>query len=433
MEPINKIDPQYTSDPEIVSYKSLARWSHEKGYTTPDGTLYGLPILGNLQLFYYRGDKFRGAGLAAPPREWNDVVTAAKKLHDLTKPFYGYSIRGRRGNPVVYNFLPVLRSFGGDIFVDAPFDWTVRIDDGNGLKALNFYLSLKKWCPPGVGDIGQGDIIGLLSTDRVAQAIVVAAAYSHFANPKESTIPFKVDCTVIPKARDGVHATTVGVWMMGIPTGSIHKKAAFEFMKWATSKESQIMFAKFGGVPVRADVYTSPLAEEKRFRYLRAMSEEDWLKYLMILPLLLVIVLLSIVPLAHLIRLAFSSYDFSEGSMKFNGLRNFYEMMKDKLFLHSIRNTLLYVTVSIIAELLMGLGLALLVRGLLQFKSLVRTLFLVPMLVAPVAVGLVWKLIYRPDIGVVNLFLRSIGLGNYVQGWLADVRWAMPAIIVAEI
>lgn len=273
VEAISKIDPQYTPDPEIVSYHSLARWSHDKSYTTPDGTLYGLPILGNLQLYYYRGDKFKEAGLATPPQTWDDVVAAAKKLTDPAKPFYGYALRGRRGNPVVYNFLPVLRSFGGDVFANPPDDWTVTIDDEKAQKAINFYLNLREWCPPGSGDIGQGDIIGMLSTDRVAQAIVVAAAHPHFDNPEESTVPFKIDSTVIPKAKGGRHSTTVGSWLMGIPTGSVNKKAAFEFMKWATSKESQIQFAKFGGVPVRTDVYTSPLAQQKEFRYLRAMNE----------------------------------------------------------------------------------------------------------------------------------------------------------------
>lgn len=163
------------------------------------------------------------------------------------------------------------------------------------------------------------------------------------------------------------------------------------------------------------------------------IREETWLKYLMILPLLLITIFLSIIPLAHLIRLAFSSYDFTEGSTSFNGLTNFFEMVKDTLFLHSVRNTLVYVTASIVVEFLIGLGLALLVRGVLQFKSLIRTLFLVPMLVAPVAVGLVWKLIYRPDIGIINIFLRSVGLGSYAQVWLADVRWAMPAIVIVEV
>jgi len=273
VEPLKNIDPEFEPDPAIISYKSLCRWSHEKNYTTPDGVLYALPILGNLQLFYYREDKYKEAGLSTPPYTWEDVITAAKKLHDPNKPFYGYVLRGQRGNPIVYNFLPVLRSFGGDIFVNPPYDWTVRIDDEKGKAALDFYLSLRQWCPPGVGDIGQGDIIAMLATNRALQAITVAAAYSHFDNPQESIVPFKIDSTVIPRAKEGTHATTVGVWVMGIPKGSQNKKLAFEFMKWATSKEAQMKFAEFGGVPVRSDVYRSELAKRKELRYLNAMNE----------------------------------------------------------------------------------------------------------------------------------------------------------------
>jgi len=162
-------------------------------------------------------------------------------------------------------------------------------------------------------------------------------------------------------------------------------------------------------------------------------SEERWIKYVMIVPLLLVIAFLSILPLFHLFQLAFSSYDFSKGSKVFNGLENFYTMMKDELFWSSLRITIIFVTVSVILEFFIGLGLAILVKGVLKLRNFIRTLFLVPMLVAPVAVGLVWKLIYRPDTGLINIFLRSAGLGEYVKGWLADPLWALPAVILVEI
>jgi len=91
------------------------------------------------------------------------------------------------------------------------------------------------------------------------------------------------------------------------------------------------------------------------------------------------------------------------------------------------------VSVSLVFEFLIGLGLALLVKDFMRLRSLVRTLLLVPMLMAPVGVGMVWKLNLRPDMGAINIILRRIHLGGLAYGWASDPQWAMLAVIAVEI
>ena len=275
LTPLHEIESGFEPDPEIISYANVMRWNHEKRYTTEDGVLYTLPINGNFHLFYYRKDLYEEAGFSTPPRTWDDVKQAAAALYDPAKPLYGYVLRGQRGNPVVFNFLPVLRSFGGDVLVDPPNDYRVRINDAAAHRALANYLELLTWTPPGSGDIGQSDMISLLASGRALQGIVVAAGSAHMDNPDISAVPGKIHFSVTPRAADGQHAPLLGMWVMGIPNviSDERKATTFEFMKWATSYEAQMKYVEFGAIPVRSDVMFSELADQQQFRFLIGMGE----------------------------------------------------------------------------------------------------------------------------------------------------------------
>lgn len=271
--PLKEIDPTFEPDPEILTYDHINRWSFKKNYRAPDGVLYAVTFMGNLNLFWYRGDKYEEAGFSTPPATWDEVATAAKKLNDPSKPFYGYVQRGVRGNPAVFGWLPLLYSWGGDIFANPPDDWTITVNSKRAKEALEFTLKLLQWAPPGQGDISQGDIIALLATDRVLQGYSVAASFSHFDNPKESLVPFKVLPAPSPKSPYGIQGVPSGVISWGIPKGSKNKELALEFIKFFTSYEGEIEWTKNGGVSTRTDIYASKLAHQKEFRYLKAINE----------------------------------------------------------------------------------------------------------------------------------------------------------------
>ncbi len=274
--PLKEIDPNFELDPNIIEYAYATRWDSDKNYTTASGELMSLPINGNLQLFYYREDLLDEAGIE-PPETWNDVLNIAEKFHDPNKPLYGFVTGGQRGNRVVFDWLPFLRSFGGNIFADPENgDFTVILNDEAGKNATNTWLELMtQYGPPGIADVGQSDVMALLSTGQAVQGVAVAALYPFMDDPEYSLVPYKIGYQVIPKANveGGQHTTSIGIWVMGIPRASKNKEAALDFMKWVTSKEVQMEYTRAGAVPVRSDVLESELAEEPRYRYLKAMAD----------------------------------------------------------------------------------------------------------------------------------------------------------------
>ena len=96
---IKDIDPNFELSKEIISYSNAARWSKEKRAMTADGDVMGIPINGNIQLYYYRDDLFKRDGIT-PPKTWKEMTTIAKKYHKPPR-FFG---NANRANPIWWEF-----------------------------------------------------------------------------------------------------------------------------------------------------------------------------------------------------------------------------------------------------------------------------------------------------------------------------------------
>ena len=271
--PIKEIDPSFKLDPQIIEYGYCTRWDAAKKYSSKDGELYGVPINGNIQIYYYRKDIFDKIG-AKEPETWDDVIAAAQKGGNPSAGFYGYCNRGHKEG-IWWDILPFFRGFGGDVFKKEPEDYTVAVNSPECLKGLELYLQLAKFAPQNVADMSQAEQIALFTSDKLLQTIMVCAAFPDMDNPEKSKIVDKVEYTVVPKPTGGKNAPAMGIWVMGIPkaTDMSQKKYALEFLKWATTKESQVEYQKMGAIPVRQDVYESELANERKFRYMKAMAK----------------------------------------------------------------------------------------------------------------------------------------------------------------
>jgi len=109
-------------------------------------------------------------------------------------------------------------------------------------------------------------------------------------------------------------------------------------------------------------------------------------------------------------------------------LENVKKLLGDKNFLTSLYRTLIFIVGSVFLEMVIGTALALLVR---EITGVVRTILMLPMMVAPVAVGATWRLMYNPQFGLLNNILR--GLGFSPLNWLADKNLAMISIIITDV
>ncbi|HJQ23537.1 MAG TPA: sugar ABC transporter permease [Blastocatellia bacterium] len=162
----------------------------------------------------------------------------------------------------------------------------------------------------------------------------------------------------------------------------------------------------------------------------RRPPRELSLAFVMAAPTIAVLLALSVYPLIYAIKVAFQS---GTGADAHWTLQHFTRLFSDSFFLAALGHTLLFATVALTFEFLLGLGLALLVDRPLRGRGLFRALLLVPMMLPPVVVGVVWRLMLNPDFGAINGTLRSVGLTTEALTWTASPRLAMLSVIAVDV
>jgi raffinose/stachyose/melibiose transport system permease protein len=148
---------------------------------------------------------------------------------------------------------------------------------------------------------------------------------------------------------------------------------------------------------------------------------------LYILPPLLLIVALIYIPIIMTGYYSLTQWD-GIGQMKFIGLDNYKELMKDKMFWKSVYHSFLLAVFSVIS-LLGYLAASLILSGKVKGANLLRKIYLIPMLLSSVAIGQLWLRIYHPSNGMLNHFLSFLGIEN-PPNWLADPSIVLYAIFI---
>ena len=135
-------------------------------------------------------------------------------------------------------------------------------------------------------------------------------------------------------------------------------------------------------------------------------------------------------PLAGL--LGFSLFDWNltrPGSLRFLGLGNYAAILKDPAFWQALATTAIFVVESVTLQMVAGVAIALLLSHRLPGMGLVRTLFLTPMMIAPIFAGMIWRLCLSDDFGVVKFILQAGGWAEPPL-WLANPTFALHTIVV---
>lgn len=158
--------------------------------------------------------------------------------------------------------------------------------------------------------------------------------------------------------------------------------------------------------------------------------------WFLVLPALLPILVLSVGPLLYGIGLAFT--DAQSGRTqptRFVGLLNFSDLLQDALFWDSFRIGLIWTFGVTVPQFLLALGLALLLHLDLRLRWLARALAIIPWAMPEVVVGIMWRLVYHPDAGILNETLRGLGLSGAGDGrdWLSGLATALPAVLVVGV
>ncbi|WP_050184514.1 ABC transporter substrate-binding protein [Domibacillus robiginosus] len=198
--------------------------------------LYGLPFYGESNMLFYRKDLFEEKGLEMPEHPtWTQVEELAKQFHNPPQDFYGITLNGTPQYGQLAPLLTVINSFGGRWF---DMDWKPQLTSTEFKNAVSFYTDLvKNYGAPGATNIGFNEGLGLMAQGKSAMWYHSTVAAGMLNDPESSKVVGKVGYAFAPTQETENGSHWLYTWGLGMISSSEHKKEAFEFMTWATSKE----------------------------------------------------------------------------------------------------------------------------------------------------------------------------------------------------
>jgi len=150
---------------------------------------------------------------------------------------------------------------------------------------------------------------------------------------------------------------------------------------------------------------------------------------LFIVPALAVMFAVIIFP--WLFTFFMSVHDWRMGQAKtFVGLDNYTKLMNDERFVNSVVRTLVYTVLSTVIPVVLGVLSALVFHRNFPFRGVLRAVFIMPMMATPVAVALVWTMMFHPQLGVLNYLLGLVGIPPSL--WVFDQATVIPSLVLVE-
>ena len=155
--------------------------------------------------------------------------------------------------------------------------------------------------------------------------------------------------------------------------------------------------------------------------------------YLLILPSVTIMALFTVYPLLDSLRIAFTNKSVLKDNFDYVGLDNFARLLSDDIFWISLYHSLTLTSVVILLQFVLGLILAMAMQqklpGMTVFKSIIMASWVIPV----AATVIMFKFMAQPDIGLINLILRFIGLSSLTRYWFGDPNVALAFIILLHL
>ena len=157
--------------------------------------------------------------------------------------------------------------------------------------------------------------------------------------------------------------------------------------------------------------------------------------YLLLLPAFLTLLFVVLLPLLFSLYTSFTGYRLvkPESLFQWVGLRNYKRIFADGDFWVAFGRTIVFLTIALNVEFLLGLGIALLINKITWGQRTLRTIMMFPMMFSPILVGYQFKFVFNDNIGILNNALQALGISDGAIAWLVDKYLAMFAIIFAEV
>ncbi|TXR46554.1 carbohydrate ABC transporter permease [Phyllobacterium endophyticum] len=148
-----------------------------------------------------------------------------------------------------------------------------------------------------------------------------------------------------------------------------------------------------------------------------------------VVPALVIVVAVIVFPWVFTLWMSVNEWHLG-GEKSFVGFANFLRLASDARFWQSMGHTLVYTLLSVVAPLFLGTIAALVFDTKLPMRGLLRGIFVMPMMATPVAVALVWTMMYHPQLGVLNYLLSLVGIGP--QEWIFNQNTVIPSLVLVE-
>ncbi|WP_240689254.1 carbohydrate ABC transporter permease [Ammoniphilus sp. YIM 78166] len=161
------------------------------------------------------------------------------------------------------------------------------------------------------------------------------------------------------------------------------------------------------------------------------MKTAKWSPYLYVAPSLVIAFIFVYYPVLQNLQSSFYSWSPFSDSRDFIGLANYKRLLDDNVFLVALKNNAIHMVISLLVQVGGGLILAAILEDVVfrRVAPLLRTVYFLPVLISISVIGLLFTFIYNPEIGLLNQFLRMIGLGSLATGWLGNSETAFYAVV----
>lgn len=144
------------------------------------------------------------------------------------------------------------------------------------------------------------------------------------------------------------------------------------------------------------------------------------------------VIILAVIVFPWIFTVFMSMQDWKvSGETEFVGLDNFITLAKDERFRESLVHTLWFTVLAVVTPIVLGTFAALVFHREFPFRGVLRTVFVMPMMATPVAVSLVWKMMFHPQLGVLNYLLSLVGIPP--SAWVFSPDTVIPTLVMVEV
>lgn len=152
----------------------------------------------------------------------------------------------------------------------------------------------------------------------------------------------------------------------------------------------------------------------------------------MLAPAVMFLIMMTAIPLTYVLYASLSDWNLTRSAVPhLSGFGNYAKMFADSYFYNAIRVTAYFSVSSLILEIVLGTMIALLLFRNFSGRGIVRSFMLIPMMITPAVIGLIWRIMLNSDFGVISFILTSFNID--APSFLSDPRTALPSLIAVDV